>query len=161
MGTEKLKNSIGDQVTKNWLTKDEFADELGISKSGFNLQVHNKEWCKKKGVPYPGAQHMQTRGRQNVYSPAYVDLIKKAKEGSARKTKGSSKSSMKHAVLKVTVPIFDQQIASLLQKKFPTESAMTKFLQEKLTETVKGSLSRIEELKRKHAQEMQEALSNL
>lgn len=152
--------------TKNYpYTTEDLAKELGMSLGSFRVwKIKAEADGKIKKPAQPSHLCIQDPESKNrlLYSEKYFESLKALRSDvKTRAKKGTSQSALKHAVMIVKVPVFDEKIAELLNKKFGNESGIEKFLREKLTESVKSALGKIEELKKKHEQEMKEALNSL
>lgn len=160
---------IGDQFTQHWLDLDEVADQLDISPSGTYQSI--LKLTKEKKLP-KNPLFVGKRGKKTVYSPQFLERLVALRGGksptaataaTAATKPPKSVDSVKHAVFLIQVPVFDQQVADLLAKKFGenTEAEVSKYLRDKLIEIVKPALSKIEELKFRHAAEMEEIMKSI
>ena len=161
--TQAAADKVGPEViTQDWYTFEEFAAELKVTAS--NLRQYLRNGLIKKRFAKPTRSQCQsdpTNTVRNLYSPEYVEIIKRTREGVRRGRKQGSRSATQHAVVMVNVPVFDATIAELLLKKFGGDAEIERFLRDTLTESVRPALQRIEDLKQRHEREMQDALSNL
>lgn len=103
------------------------------------------------------------------YSDEYLEKLKIVRGNSAtrrRRTGGSSNgytgstSSLKHAVIQINVPIFDKVIADLIMKKFGDVRGIEEHLKDHIRNIATPALTKLEELKRRHEEELQEILAN-
>jgi|GEM_PF-6670285 len=147
--------TLSEAATKNYYTKEEFAEELGTNVNNLN-QIFKLGWDKKKFPKPTKIQLMKDpeNAIRNLYSPEYVEIVKKAREDVIPRGKKNAKVK-----LTLTVKVCDEKVAELLNKKFSNEAEMTRFLQDKLIESVKPHLKALEELKKKQEREL-EALMN-
>lgn len=153
------KSTLADSIPDDkCFTIDDLAAEFKLGPQR-TRQIIEKA-LKDKLVP----RLIKTKGRQNLYTPQMIDALKdamnKGKLGKFqnRGSKTLSKSSLKHAELIVTVPIFDEEIATLLKKKFQTEDGISKYLKLQLEETVKPILAKKRELQERYEREMSDLL---
>lgn len=141
--TDSIKDS-------DCFTAKELADDLDISVPRLR-QILPK--AKKSGkVPWL----VKTKGTALLYTPQFVEALKAWRvKGGAGKVR-----SISGAVFAITVPVFDKQIADMLNARFKTEEDMSKFLQAKLEETVKPKLNKLLELEKQYEKDRQSLLYN-
>lgn len=149
--TDSIKDS-------DCFTAKELADDLDISVPRLR-QILPK--AKKSGkVPWL----VKTKGTALLYTPQFVEALKawrvKGGAGKTRDGKGGKVRSISGAVFAITVPVFDKQIADMLNARFKTEEDMSKFLQAKLEETVKPKLNKLLELEKQYEKDRQSLLYN-
>lgn len=155
MATEmnKLADAVSDDEC---FTIDELAGELGVSVQRAR-QILTKV-KQDKMIPWL----VKKSGLANLYTPEFVtklqELYASGRLGKPRK-KDFDKAMVKNAKLLVQVPVFDEQGAAILQKKFGSTEEIQKFLREKLEEAYKPVLKKINELKVKQQRELDEAMS--
>lgn len=102
---------------------------------------------------------VKKNGQKFLYTPQFVEqLMAFINKGGAGKPRGKTAKSFSTAQLVVQVPVFDTEVANLLKRKFKTENDMSKFLQDRLEETVRPALTAIQKLKERHAKELQAAM---
>jgi len=142
-------------------TSDTLAEELGMPVPSFRAWKMKAEQTGKIAKPARGSllciEDPEVKMRLR-YSDAYLDKLK-ALRGNVRKQEPNV-SAMQHAKLKVTIPVFDDQVAKFLVKKFKDEKGIEEYLKTHLLSLAKPALNKIEEIKKKYEAELAEAMSS-
>lgn len=151
----KLADAVPDE---SCFTIDELAGELGVSvQRTRQILAKVKE---EKMIPWL----VKKSGLTNLYTPDFVnkliDVYASGRLGKPRK-RDTEKAMAKNAKLLIQVPVYDEQGAAILQKKFGSNEEIQKFLKEKLEEAYKPTLKKINELKAKQQRELEEAMASL
>lgn len=107
---------------------------------------------------------VKKEGRRVLYAPQMVEQLKSAVDrgllGKFRKK--NPVTALKYAKLVLQVPIFDEEISTLVKRKFESDENIVKFLQDQLSQSVKPILAKKRELEARFDKEMQQLLhSNL
>lgn len=117
-----------------------------------NLMNLNFENCKYQGQ----IENLQNISQQ-IYLKGYYGLIYQQDE--IQRLLANLKS---YAKLVLQVPIFDEEISTLVKRKFESDENIVKFLQDQLSQSVKPILAKKRELEARFDKEMQQLLhSNL
>lgn len=153
----KEKTTVAEAAAKDWLTKKQFADELGVTLGNLN-QILMRGPAEKK-FPKPGPTYCQKIGKQNRYSPEYINLVAATRESKGR-SKRTSRFALKKAALVIPVPVFDQGQADYLLKKFKNVEAIDGYLREKLSELYKPVMNRLAEIEEEFLRKKREILES-
>lgn len=141
-------------------TTDTLASELGMPVNSFRAWKIKAEKDGKIKKPAVGSLlcivDPNQKGR-HLYSDAYLDKLKAARGNVMRKAAPAT-SSMGLAKLKVTVPVFDEVVANFLLRKFSNEKGLEDHLRTYLIDLARPTLSKMEELRKRHEREMAELL---
>lgn len=162
---DTMASAFADQYP---LTSDQIALELGMELATFRVWKNKLEASGILTKPKIGGhlciQDPNSRNRI-LYSQEYLERLKEIRNRmpTRRKNKtGLNKSlSLKNALMRVTVPIFDPNIVNVIKKKFNDESGLEDHLRDHINSIAFPALNKIEELKRKHAQELEDMLKDL
>jgi hypothetical protein len=159
MVANKFSNRLVDNIpNEDCYTIKDVADELGLSVMR-SRQIIDIVW-RNNLIP----KLIKKEGRTILYSPDFMgklkDMYLSGKFGKARKRNDLDKSMEKNAQFVIKVPIYDKQVADILTKKLGGEREIQQYLRDKLDEVSKPALTKIEQLKQRHAQELQAALDN-
>lgn len=146
-------------------TTDHIANELHMEIGTFRVWKNKMESSGVLIRPKLGGhlciQDPSSRNRI-LYSQEYVDRLKEVRERSPKRMRNKEEiyreSSLKNALMKITIPIFDPNIVSFIRNKFNDEAGLESHLKEHINNLAIPALSRIEELKKKHAQELEEMM---
>lgn len=140
-------------------TIKEFADELGLGPQR-TKQLIDRAVELKLVQPLIKSGG---KGLPSLYAPQMVDGVKEAflsgKLGKVRKTHG--KVNRKNAALVIEVPVYDREVAELLQKMLNGPDGIQTYLRQKLDEVVKPAQSKLNALKKQYESEMEQLLRNL
>lgn len=94
-----------------------------------------------------------------LYSDDYVSKLRELR-GQTRPKRTSDEMSLRNAKLKVLVPVYDENVAKFLLKKFGDEQGIQEYLKSHVIGLVKPVMNEIEELKREFERKMNELLGN-
>lgn len=147
-------------------TTDQIAHELQMEVPTFRVWKNKLETSGVLTRPKIGShlciQDPHSRNRI-LYSEEYVNRLKEVRDKMPRRGKNKEhvykEASLKNALMKVIVPIFDPNIVSFITKKFKDEAGLENYLRSHINSIAVPVLSKIEELKRKHAQELEEMMA--
>jgi len=156
-----MKSTIGDHALKDWYAKKDLAKAFGISIGAIQQQYLNKNWCKKNSFPMPSPTECTLKGNKKLFSSKYMERIEKLREERGASEKGATKSALNRAVLKITVPVFEQETADFLLKKFGGEAGIDTFLREKLAEVYKPTLAKLQAIEDEYQQKKAAALAGM
>lgn len=102
--------TIADQVASTWISKAEFADELGVGVNNLNQILQSGP--EKKKFPKPGPQYMQRIDGKNRYNPSYVSLVKASRKDALVKKTGV-KIIPSPDLTSLSVSVYKSQLAVL------------------------------------------------
>lgn len=159
------KTVMEDALVNNYpWTTNTIAEELGMKLNYFRVWKAKIEKDKKIAAPAIGSLFcMQDPTSKNrlLYSDAYVDKLREIRGGTARRDRivQAAEMSMKNAVMKLTIPIFDKNIADIITKKFKTEAALQEHLKDYIKKMAVPALKRIEEIKARYERDLQAAMN--
>lgn len=139
--------TISETVTKDWLTKAEFASELQTNINNLNQILTNGPKAKK--FPKASGIYMQKRGRENVYSPKYIELVKASRPNASPSKKagaGPVKTIKSPDSASLTVPVYKKQLA-VLESLGITEEKLVSKLKSVVDELYKKAQVKLDELK--------------
>ncbi len=162
---ETMQEAFVDQYP---YTTDLIANELKMEIATFRVWKNKMETSGVLTRPKLGGHLcIQDPSSKNriLYSQEYVDRLKEVREKQPKRSKNKEEVykavSLKNALMRITVPIFDPNIASFVKKKFNDELGLENYLRDHINSIAIPTLSKIEELKRKHAQELEEAMKDI
>lgn len=146
-------------------TTDQIAHELQMEVPTFRVWKNKLETSGVLTRPKLGGhlciQDPHSKKRL-LYSEEYVSRLKEIRERMPNKRRNKEivykEASLKNALMKVTIPIFDPDIVTFIKKKFNGEMGLENYLRGHINSMAVPALSKIEELKKKHAQELEEAM---
>lgn len=142
-------------------TAETIASELDMPLSSFRVWKNKMEKDGKLKRPQVNSlfciQDPESKNRL-LYSAAYLDKLKEIRDGNVKRSRRSVESSMKHAILKIVIPIFDKNVADYIIRKFKDEKGLEEHLKNHIKDMALPVLSKLEELKRRHAEELEQAL---
>lgn len=153
------KTSVADRIPdEDCYTVQMIADEIGLGIQR-TRQIIDAALDKRITVNIS-----KKRGAKILYAPQMAQKIIKAYNegqlGIVRRRDGS-KVNKKAAKLLIEVPIYDENIANILTKKFGTEKAMSDYLKDHLEDEAKPVLARLQELEEKAQREREALFSKL
>lgn len=158
---ETIQNAFVDAYP---FTTDQIAHELKMEVPTFRVWKNKLETTGVLTRPKLGGhlciQDPHSKNRI-LYSEEYVERLKEIRERMPRRIKKEQAyrdGSMKNALMKVTIPIFDPNIMNFIKKKFNGEIGLETYLRDHINSIAFPVLNKIEELKKKHAKELEEAL---
>ncbi len=161
-----MSKDMRDALIDNYpWTIDAIAEELGMSTAYFRVWKIKIEKDSKIAKPAIGSllciQDPTSKNRL-LFSDAYMDKLRELRGHTERRSRiiKSAEMSLKSAVMKLTVPIFDKNIADIIMKKFKDEAGIQKYLSNVLTKTAIPAMKRIEEIKKRYEEELALAMED-
>lgn len=159
--------ATGEALMKNFpWTIQGIADELDMPLSSFRVWKNKMEKDKKLPRPKVGSllcQHDPSSKLILRFSDKYFDNIKELRDAAPKRNKREqvSKASLEKAILKIMVPIFDPNVADILLKKFKDENGIQQYFKDQVRLLTGSVMSRLEEIKKRQREEIEQALANL
>lgn len=149
-------------------TTEDLSRELRMKLNFFRVWKSKLESTKKIARPAVNSllciQDPTSKNRL-LYSEEYLNRLQKLRDEMPRRNRDKDAlakvASLKTALMTVTVSIHDENVLSFVRSKFKDEAGLEKHLKDHIYDLAKPALSKIEELKKKHRQELEEAMMNL
>lgn len=159
-------NVISEAMINNFhLTSEDLAEELGMELSYFRVWKNKMEKAEKLVRPAVGSLLCipdPQMGNRLLYSEAYLEKLKEVRgTNKIHKRKSAIENSLKNAVMKITVPLFDQNIVNIILTKFKDEEGIQTHLRDHLKDLAIPALNKLEEIKKRHEKEMLEIMAEL
>lgn len=146
----------------SWTTES-IAEDLGMKPAYFRVWKTKIEQDGKIAKPAIGSLlciQDPDSGNRLLYSDAYVDKLRelRGKVNKRDRILATAEKSLKNAILKITVPVFDQNIADVLMRRFKTEEGIQEHFKDHIKDMAIPALKKIEAIKKKYEEEMRRAL---
>lgn len=165
---ERKVQVLADALVENYpWTSNTIAEELGMNLATFRVwknKIEKEEKIKRPAAPSLLCIQDPESKNKLRYSDEYLGKLKEVRNKTPRRASRNgmthSTSDLKHALVKITVPIFDKTIADFVLKKFKDQRGVEEHLKDHLRALATPTLNKMEELKKRFEKEMQELMSN-
>lgn len=167
---KKDVTTVGDAMAKKYpYTAEDIANQFEMNPDSFRVWKSKLEKSGKIAKPQiPSLFCIQDPESKNrlLYSEEYLKKIQELRAKTPRRVRGGKmeltrKASLKSAIMTILVPIHDENIVAYIKRKFKDEGGIEKHLRNHIKDLAVPALSKIEELKRRHAKELEDAFANL